>query len=320
MSSAVLACARLVRPDIVVATSPHFFCACAGLLVSKVMRRPWVFELRDLWPESIAALGAVRSTRALDILRALELYLYGDAAAIVALTCAFRDTLITRHGVPGAKVRVVTNGVDLDEWAQIDRTHARNVLGVDSMFVVSYVGTHGMAHKLETLLEAANLLRGDATVRFVMVGDGAERERLLCMKEEMGLRNVTMQGQVDRDRARLYVAASDVCVIPLRKAEVFRTVIPSKVFEAMAARVPIVLGVEGEAKRIVEESRAGLCVEPENARGFADAILRLKTDERLRRSLGENGCAAVRARFDRRVLAAKMLDVMEQTVSGQGRR
>jgi glycosyltransferase involved in cell wall biosynthesis len=245
----------------------------------------------------------------LRLLEAVELRLYADAAAVVAVTDAFRKNLISR-GVPAAKVHVVTNGVNCDWPDGPDPSRARAALGLDSKFLVVYVGTHGMAHNLGTLLDAADILRQDAGVRFVTVGDGADLSRLRRLKEERGLRNVSLIGQVPHDTARLYLRASDVAVVLLRKAEVFKTVVPSKVFEAMAAQKAVILGVDGEARRIVEEAQAGLCVEPEDAGQLAEAIQRLKGDEGLRQRLGRNGLLAVRERFDRTVLAGRMLDVL----------
>jgi len=318
MFTAPLACLGIGRPDVLVASSPQFFCACAGLLAAGMLRCPWVFELRDLWPASIAAVGAVRNRAALRVLHALELSLYRRASHVVALTEAFRQDLLSR-GVPASKVSVVTNGVAPEDWARIGRQAARRRLGMDSRFVVSYVGTLGMAHRLETVLKAAELLREEPEVHFLLVGDGAERQRLLDMKRRRGLHRVSIVGQVPRHEARLYLAASDAALVVLRRHETFRTVIPSKLFEAMAARVPIVLAVEGEARRVVERAGAGLCVEPENAEALAAAIRRLKSDPALRRRLGESGRRAVCTEFNRHALARRMLGILETLAGGSGR-
>ena len=309
MFAASLASLRLPRPDVLVATSPQFFCACAGFLASKLLRRPWIFELRDIWPESLVAVGAIRNKAIMQFLERIELLLYEDADAVVALTDSFKQNLLSR-GVLGSKIHVVTNGIYPRSWRTRDQS-SRNELGLDSKFIVSYVGTHGMAHNLETILEAASLLQGDRDIQFITVGTGAEYEKLLNIKKEKSLDNVSMVGQVPRERAKMYLEASDVSVVILRKAELFKTVIPSKMFEAMALRNPIILAVEGEAKRIVEEARAGLCIEPENAEQLAEAVLRLKSDGELRSRLGRNGLLAVEKKFNREVLARGMLEVIE---------
>jgi glycosyltransferase involved in cell wall biosynthesis len=312
MLSAPLAALQLPRPDVIVATSPQFFCACAGCVAAKLLRSPWVFEVRDLWPESIVAVGAMRTRAGIGLLELIELLLYRDAATVVVVTSPFRENLVSR-GVPPGKVHVVMNGVQLDRWRSIDVASARRSLSLDPRpFVVSYVGTLGMAHNLGTLLEAACLLKDEGDIRFLVVGDGAERESLLRQREEMGLQNLSMVGQVPREQARLYVQASDVSVVLLRKSELFKTVVPSKLFEVMAAARPIIIGVDGEARRIVEEAGAGLFVEPENAKQLAEAVLRLKSDPALRRTLGESGRRAVAERFSRPVLARQMLGVVAQ--------
>ena len=308
--SSPLTCLRIPRPDVIVATSPQFFCACAGYLVSKLLRCPWVFEVRDLWPASIVAVGAIRSKVIIRFLETIELGLYANADSIVALTNAFKNDLVAR-GIAGPKIHVIPNGIDLDSWEGADPGSARMELGLNSEFVVSYVGTHGMAHNLETLLEAADILRDEPEVHFVTVGDGAEFEKVSHIRDEKKLHNVTMVGQVPRAQAKMYLQASDVSVVLLRKAELFKSVIPSKILEAMAAQKPVILGVEGEAQRIVEQAGAGICIQPQNAHQLADAILELKRDAALRKRLGINGLLAVEQQFDREVLAGRMLDVIK---------
>ena len=309
MFSAALACLKLPRPDIIVATSPQFFCACAGFLASRLRRAPWIFEVRDLWPESIVAVGAIRNRAIIGLLEMVEKYLYRDAEKVVVLTRSFADNLKGR-GINAGKLHFLPNGVDPEVWQREGRSTARQGLGLDSKFVVSYVGTHGMAHNLETLLDAADILREHEDISIQMVGDGAEYENLRLRAERNSLSNVSMIGQVPRDDARAYVAASDVSVVLLRKSELFKTVIPSKILEAMAAGNPVVLGVEGEAKRIVEDAGVGICIEPENPAELADAVLRLKAAPGLREEMGRNGRAVVSEWFDRNRIANEMLDVL----------
>ncbi|MEL6429456.1 MAG: glycosyltransferase family 4 protein, partial [Planctomycetota bacterium] len=174
------------RPDVIVATSPQFFCAAAGWLTSVFKRRPFVFELRDIWPASIAAVGASSRTPILRALERLELFLYRRATSIVAVTHSFRDELVER-GVPREKIHVVTNGVDLSRYAPLSRDTALGAeLGLEGRFVVGYVGTHGMAHALMSALDAAARLDGRGNVHFLFVGDGAEREALLARSAELG--------------------------------------------------------------------------------------------------------------------------------------
>ncbi len=319
MFSAPLAARRVPRPDVVVATSPQLFCAWAGLLASRLVRRPWVLELRDLWPASIEAVGAIRNRAVIKSLERLELCLYGAADAVVALTEAFRVDLV-RRGVDAAKIEVVTNGIGPDAWNGVSRDQAREALGLPrDRFLVSYVGTHGMAHGLETLLEVADILRDVEELHFLTVGDGAEYGRLQRLRSEKQLDNLTMVGQVPREQARLYLHASDVSAVLLRRSDLFRTVIPSKVFEAMAVGNGVLLTVDGEARAIVEGAGAGVFVEPENPTALAQAVKELMDSPADLRAMGENGRRAVRSRFNRAFLARKMLRVLDAVADRNGR-
>ena len=311
MFSAALVSLRLPRPDVIVATSPQFFCACAGFLASKIKRAPWVFELRDLWPESIVAVGAIRNPLVIGALEAIELFLYDDSEHIVSVTKAFRKNLVGR-GVDSNRVEVVTNGIDPNMWGGLTKEAARAELDLpEDQFIASYIGTHGMAHNLETLLGAAEALRDEEEIHFITAGDGAEFENLKQLRREKGLDNVTMLGQVPREQARLYLHASDASLVLLRDSDLFKTVIPSKIFEAMAAGNPVLLGVDGEARAIVEDAQAGVFIEPENAEELARTTLRLKESPERCQELGQNGREAVRKRFDRKKLANKMLNCLQ---------
>ena len=314
MVGAVLAAPFVREVDLVVGTSPQFFTACAGAFVGAVKRRPFVFELRDLWPESIRALGAVRNERILDGLERLELFLYRRAAAVVAVTHAFKDDLI-RRGIDGDKIFVVTNGVDLTRFEPAPRDEALAIEhGLTDKFVAGYIGTHGMAHALETLLEAAAHLReapDAAHIRILLLGDGASKKALKAKAREMGLTSVLFLDSVAKDQVGRYWSLLDVSVIHLKDAELFATVIPSKLFEGMAMGVPVLHGVRGESAMIVEREGVGLTFEPENAQALADGLLALAKDEAGRRAFAARAVQAA-PRYDRAVLADDMLRILEQ--------
>ncbi|MCA9181591.1 MAG: glycosyltransferase family 4 protein, partial [Planctomycetales bacterium] len=250
MFAAVLASVWVRRVDLVVGTSPQFFTACAAYAVSRMKRVPWVFELRDLWPESIRAVGAMKDSKALDFLEMIERFLYRKASAVVTVTNAFRDNLIGR-GINGDKIHVVTNGVDISRFnpreKDVELVHR---LGLADKFVAGYIGTHGMAHALETLLEAADKLRrrpdGDR-YRILLLGDGARKAELEAKAQSMGLDNVLFVDSVSKDEVVRYWSLLDVSIIHLRKTELFTTVIPSKLFECMGMGIPVLHGVEGES-------------------------------------------------------------------------
>lgn len=314
--SATLQCWRLPPFDVILASSPQIFVAVAGWLIAVLRRRPWVFEIRDLWPDSIRAVGATRSPL-LRLVEGLELFLYARADRIVVVTEAFRDNLV-RRGVPAEKIEVVRNGIDLEVFSRARapgrvRKALRRRLGLgDDVALAAYIGTTGSAHALHTVLEAAALLGDRRDVHFLILGEGAERRALETRARELGLGNLSFHDFVPQDEVADYIAAVDVSLVHLRDQPLFRTVIPSKIFEIMAMENPVVLGVEGESAAIVREADAGLCVPPEDPRAMAEAVRRLVDDPALRARLGANGLAHVRAHYDRRVLARRVLDVFAQ--------
>jgi len=300
----------------VVTTSPQFFNGLAGYLVAIMHRAPWVLEIRDLWPESILALGAVKSPRIIAMLHAMARFAYRKADHIVVVTESFREALLAL-GIPAEKITVIKNGADLSIFKSMprDQTFLRSI-GFQGRFVASYVGTHGLAHGLETILDAAHLLRDDDKIGFLLVGDGADRRRLLAKRDEMGLSNVVMLDLQSRDRMPAVWSATDASLIVLRDKPVFRTVIPSKMFETMAMKKPIILGVAGESQQMVETAGAGLWIPPEDARALADAVRKLSADPGLVSGLGEQGYRYVTQHHDRTVLARFFNGLLRDVAAG----
>ncbi|MGB3548870.1 MAG: glycosyltransferase family 4 protein, partial [Saprospiraceae bacterium] len=301
--------ALFVRSDLIVATSPQFFTAVAGYAAGLVKRRPWVMEVRDLWPESIRAVGAAPGReRWLDRLERLELFLYRKAARVVVVTDAFKENLI-RRGVDPARIDVVKNGVLLDAYRPRPRPAAlAKELSLTGKFVVAYIGTHGMAHGLDFILDCTR----DAPpgVHFLFVGGGARKEKLAARVERERLSNVTMLPPVSKDAVADYIALSDVCLVNLKKSDTFKTVIPSKIFENAAMRRPILLGVAGESREIIDLYGAGIGYAPENRTEFPAALDRLRSDSGFYEQC-QDGCERLAAAFDRRELAARMLLILK---------
>jgi glycosyltransferase involved in cell wall biosynthesis len=316
MVTATIAAQFIRRVDIVVATSPQFFTAISGYLVALAKRRAFVFELRDLWPESIKAVGALQQKWILRALEAIELFLYSRADLIVSVTKAFRDNLV-RRGVSEAKIAVITNGVDLFAfWPGAKSDVLLDRYGLRDKFVVGYVGTLGMAHALETVLEAAQLVLATplaSNVTFLFIGDGARRNHLMAKSRDMGLTNVLFLESVSKSQVREYWSLLDATIIHLRNTELFTTVIPSKLFEAMAMGVPVLLGVAGESSTIVRQENAGILFEPENAGALADAITMLARDQNTC-TFFSKGARAGAAKYDRNDLASQMLALLEKVV------
>ncbi len=301
---------REPRPDVVVATSPQFFCALAGWAVAFLRRRPFVFELRDLWPESVATVGAMKKGLLLRLAEKLEMFLYRRAALVVAVTGAFRDNLVAR-GIDPAKVAVLTNGADLAFWSPRPRPEAlARKLGLEGKTVAAYIGTLGMAHDLDTVLEAARLLRGREDLAFLLIGDGARRAGLERRARELGLANLRILPQVAKARVPEYYALADILLVTLRDDPLFRTVLPSKVFEIMAMGRPMVYTVDGECRELLERAGAGVFSPPGQPRSLATALASLAGLPRLRRDMGERGRRFVEANYDRDRLAERYLKLL----------
>jgi glycosyltransferase involved in cell wall biosynthesis len=317
-SSLALGAALTRRPDVVVGTSPQFFCAVAAFCLSVIKRAPFVFEVRDIWPQSAVELGALKNRFLIRLLESIEEYLYRRAALIVPVAESTRRYLIGK-GVPPEKIRVVPNGVDAKYLASAlsapDQLRAE--LGLDGKFIVSYIGTHGMSHALETLLHAAKKLEGDPTIHFLFVGEGAEKEGLKRLASDLRLPNVTFIDQQARERLLSFYRASDVGVVPLKRLPIFKKVLPSKLFELMGVGRPVICGVEGEAAELVTAAGPGLCVEPESVDALVEAVRWLRGDRELRARMGESGRSFVLARYLRSALAQQYLRALENVVAGQ---
>lgn len=300
------------RPSVVVGTTPQLLAAQAASWVAAVRRVPFVLEVRDLWPESIVAVGAGGGLMVRALARMAE-GLYQRATRIVCVTESFKR-ILTARGVPAGKIAVVRNGVDLTGFCPAaGRAETRGRLGVPAdEFVVTYVGTMGMAHGLETVLDAADLTRGEP-IRYLLVGDGAREAELKADACRRGLANVTFIARQPRENIPSILAAADAVLVHLRDAPLFSTVIPSKIFEAMAVSRPIIHAVMGESAEIVERAGAGITVAPGSPEGIVAAARKLRADPALARRLGESGRRAVEREFDRRESALSMLRVLEET-------
>lgn len=317
----VLCCWRFRRPDVVISTSPQFFNGLAGYFVARLRRVRWVLEIRDLWPESIVAVGAMKDGFVTRLLYRLELFCYRTCDLIVPVTDSFSDYMVGR-GISRDKIRVIKNGVDLTLFSAVDTRPDEELdalfvrHGLEGKFVAAYVGTHGMAHHLETVLEAAQKLRHRNDVAFLLVGDGAERDRLQQMASEMQLPNLVMLGLMPKQKMPALWSKVQLSLILLRKSDTFKSVIPSKLFESFAMNKPIILGVEGESADILRESGAGICIEPEDANALAEAVARMADETALYAGMASCGKDYVMRNFDRDVLAKSFADAISATLLG----
>jgi glycosyltransferase involved in cell wall biosynthesis len=314
MCSAVLQSSRYGAFDVILATSPPLFVPMAGYMISKLFRRPWVFELRDLWPASIRAVGAMNG-RIPDLLERLELFLYRKSDRIISLTHAFKTDLINR-GIQPDKIDIVENGVNEALFNPGNVTFdARKVMGINNEdFLAGYIGTTGMAHGLETILEAADLCREKDSIKFLIMGEGAERSRLGALAKSKELTNVIFKDFAPHEEIPSYLAALDLFVVHLKPDPVFRTVIPSKIFEAMAMGTPLLHAVDGESAEIVKKSGAGVCIPSGDVYKMAEAILELSKQLMKLEQMTQRGPVVIRKKYSRDLKAKAALRTMAEAI------
>ena len=299
-----------VRTDIIVATSPQFFTAVAGRWLSFFKFKPWIMEVRDLWPESIAAVGAMNEGKIYKFLEWVELRLYKSAKKIIVVTDTFKRKIAAR-GIDVSKIDVHKNGVILDlfEPRPKDGELMEANIQFHGKYVFAYIGTHGMAHGLSFILNSLPKLQESLPqAHFLFIGEGAEKENLLKQAKDLNLDNVTFMPFVPKHEVVRYLSLMDVALVNLKKSDTFKTVIPSKIFEAAALQKPILLGLEGETKGIIESFNAGTCFEPENEEEFI-----LKCHEILREkqyTAFQKGCQKLAEAFDRKQIALQVLETI----------
>jgi len=312
----------LSRPDVVIASSPQLLVGLSGWWVARWKRVPFVFEVRDLWPESLVAVGMGGTNSLLHkSLAKIAGFLYRHSDRVVVVTPAFQDYLVDHWAVPRKTISVIENGVETQLFAPQPATDLRRELGAQGRFVVAYIGTMGMAHGLETIIAAAAQLRDThPEIVFLVLGEGAEKERIAALARERRLNNLRFVDQQPREKIPAYICASDVCLVLLRKADLFKTVIPTKMLEFMSCARPVILGVDGQARTILEQAHGGLAVEPENSEALVNAILYLAANREKAAELGRNGREYIVREFSRRQTAEKYLRDLESLLNLPERR
>ncbi len=314
-SSIVAGLAYVNKADVIICTSPPLTVGLTGWILSKLMRIPMVFEVRDLWPESAIDTGVLTNKQMIKMSYWLEKKSYESASWINVLTPAFEDALIGKKRVKKDRISMIPNGADLDIFKPGEKENwVREKHDLQGKYVVTYVGAHGVANHLIQLLEAAKLLLDDPDIVILLVGAGMQKEMLKETAQEWGLNNVCFVDAVPKNEIVDYVAASDVCTAVLKKVDTFKTVYPNKVFDYMSAKRPIVIGIDGVARKLVEESGAGIYVEPENSQDFVNAVRKLKNDPDLCKKFGDQGFEYVSKHFSREVLAEKYVEIIESEV------
>lgn len=300
-----------VKTDLIIATSPQFFTAVSGSMLSFFKRKKWIFEVRDLWPESIIAVGAMKRNRVIRLFERLEKLLYLSADHIIVVTDTFKKK-ITARGINGNKISVFKNGANLELFKpQGKKTELVEQLKLHNKTVFAYIGTHGMAHGLDFILDSIKLFEDTHPhLAFLFIGDGAEKKKLLQQAEKLELKNAVFVDSVGKKDVVDYLSLMDVALVNLRKNDTFLTVIPSKIFEAAAMEKPILLGLEGETKGIIEKYNAGVCYRPEDQNSFFEAVISITGKEKYSETL--EGSKRLIKDFDRSTIASRMLDCLKE--------
>jgi len=313
--SSLLGAISVGKVDVVIGTSPQLLAGLSGYLIGRLKRVPFVFEVRDLWPESIEASGPTDNSLLLNTLDKISGFLYRRSDSIVVVTNSFKEEISAR-GISSEKIKVVPNGVDL-QFFNPEETKEDGAIGEElkGKFIVSYVGTMGAAHGLNVVLKVAERLEDQLTdLQFLFVGEGAKKEELIEQKKSMGLGNVSFLDRQPKSRIPGILATSELSLVLLKDRKVFRTVIPSKMFESMAMENPVILGVEGEARGVLEEARAGLGIKPESVDELEAAVVEMYQDRKKVVKMGKNGRKYVKENYSRTALARKYLDILEELV------
>lgn len=307
--SAFFAGLFLPKPDVIIATTPQFFCACAGALLSKVKNIPFMLEVRDIWPDSIIAVNAIQNSAILKLMFWMEQRLYQSASHIVTVGQGYFDVLRSK-GVAAHTISIVPNGANLEQFQFSPKTKQ------SSPYKCSFIGTIGMAAKLDVVIQAAQHLDelGDTDIEFILVGDGADLERLQKTVKEAGITRIIFTGLVTKQEVLNHLTQTNVCLVHLKRSDLFKTVLPSKMFEAMASGTPILLGVQGVSADLIKSTGCGRTFHPEDPIDLCNQLLQMKNNPQATHNMGEAGRTHVERFYDRDILAKAYLDKISRLI------
>ncbi|WP_346848623.1 MULTISPECIES: glycosyltransferase family 4 protein [unclassified Clostridium] len=301
---------HIEEQDVIITESPPLFLGWSGYVLSKMKKAKFVFNVSDLWPESAVKLGVLHNKAMIKASTWLEEFCYRKAAAVTGQTKGIVDNIVSR-GFDKNKVHIITNGVDTEFFKKENKSEEfRESIGIEDKFAVVYAGIHGIAQGLEVLVDAAEIIKEEKEIQIVFIGEGPEKPMLMNRVKEKKLENVTFLPMQHKKDMPKIIASMDATVVPLKKLDIFKGALPSKMFENLASEIPIVLAVEGEAENLINSAKAGIVVEPENSKEIAEAILRLYKDKELREKLGENGREYAIRNFSREAIARKLENIL----------
>jgi glycosyltransferase involved in cell wall biosynthesis len=306
---------RLGRVDLVWGTSPPLLQVASAWALARLRRAPLVFEVRDLWPAFAIAAGVLRHRVLIRLSEWLERFLVHRSSHLIVNSPGFVPHM-RQLGVAEDKITLVANGVDPSMFRPADDGRPfREAHSLGNRFVALYAGAHGLSNDLGVVLEAARLLRDEAGIVFVFVGDGKEKPGLVARAAEWGLTNVVFLPPVAKEAVPDVLAGADCGVAILKPLALYATTYPNKVFDYMAAGRPVVLAIDGVIRQVIEEEQAGLATPPGDPAALAEAVRRLAADRGTARRMGQRGREAVVRRFDRR-RQAKLLEATFSRVAG----
>ncbi|MFK9094235.1 glycosyltransferase family 4 protein [Bacillus salipaludis] len=311
-SSVLISMKKIKKPDVIITSSPTFFSIFSGYWYSLIKRAPFVLEIRDLWPAAMIELGVMKKGVMTNILEKMELFFYRKSKKLIMVTKSFKENVVSR-GIDDTKVHVITNGVNQELFYPREKNVSLIYkYGLNNKFVISYVGAHGISQNLSVILKVAKSLESDKDIQFIFIGEGAEKDKLKKIVSEQDISNVTFIDSQPKEMIPEFYNSSDVCLIPLKNIELFKTFIPSKMFEIMACGVPIVASLEGEAAAILNDSKAAVVVKPDNSEEIMQAIIKIKHDRDLYERLKQNGPAFVEQNYSRKNLAKEYLEIISE--------
>ncbi|WP_342388772.1 glycosyltransferase family 4 protein [Salinicoccus bachuensis] len=315
--SSAIALFKTSKPDIILVTSPPLFVGLTGILAKITKRKPLIFEVRDLWPESAIDMGILTSKPIIKLAYLIEKLSYKTADKINVLTPAFKNKLVNQKSVTESKIIYVPNGADTDIFQPESKVGwVRDKYNLHDKFIVTYMGAHGIANNLITLLKAAKKLQAiDNEIHFMLIGDGMKKPELVEYAKENGINNVTFVAAQSKAVMPDFCNTSDLCTAILQNNSTFRTVYPNKIFDYMSCKKPVLIGIDGIAKELVVNNNAGVYVNPDNMNEMVDKILTLKNNPSLLEEMGNNGYEFVINNFQRQKLADKYVEAMEEVIN-----
>lgn len=313
-SSVIQSFFKVKRPDVVIVSSPTYFSMFSAAFYSIFKRSKLILDIRDLWPAAIVELGVLKNKPIIWVLESFERLFYRMAHKVVVVTNSFKTNLIDR-GIPTEKIEVVTNGVNNEEYVynEIARKNLRSDLGYsENDFILLYIGAHGISQALQNVIEVANDLKGNANIKFLFVGEGAEKQKLKDLATDYDLSNIMFVDGQPKEKIPAFYSLADACIVPLRNVSLFETFIPSKMFEIMSNSRPLIASLSGESADIIRKADSGLVTPPENQEKMKEAILKLYNNPSLREEMGSNGRTFVSKYYTRQSLAEKYITILEE--------